>query len=156
MPAGRSDDEEYTTFARRVEPRLSYAFAAIYGPDVGADVTADALIWGWEHWDRLRNMDNPTGYLYRVGRSKARAYRRRQGLFPQSSADHMPAVEPALPIGLAQLSKQQRASVVLMHALGCTEREAAELLGLSRSTVRVHAQRGLAKLREVMGVSTDA
>jgi len=35
-------------------------------------VTAEALAYAWENWDRLSSMKNPVGYLYRVGQSRAR------------------------------------------------------------------------------------
>ena len=43
---------EFTRFVKEVEPRLSYAFYAAYGPEVGADVTADSLAYAWENWAR--------------------------------------------------------------------------------------------------------
>jgi len=34
----------------------------------GREVAQEALEYGWEHWERLRSMENPVGYLYKVGR----------------------------------------------------------------------------------------
>jgi hypothetical protein len=48
------------------------ALAAAAGIEAGREATAEALAYGWEHWDRVGSMENPVGYLYRVGRSKAR------------------------------------------------------------------------------------
>ena len=39
--------------------------------------TAEALAWGWEHLDRLRTMENPAGYLYRVGYRRGIRQRRK-------------------------------------------------------------------------------
>jgi DNA-directed RNA polymerase specialized sigma24 family protein len=47
----------------------------------------------------------------------------------------------------------QRAAVVLLFVEEMPEREAAEALGISRASVRKHAERGLAKLRRSLGVS---
>jgi len=47
-------------------------------------------------------------------------------------------------------------AVTLIHALGWTEREAADLMGISRSTLRTHAERGLDHLRAAMEVRIDA
>jgi DNA-directed RNA polymerase specialized sigma24 family protein len=58
---------EFTRFIKEVEPRLSHAFYAANGPEVGSEVTAESLAYAWQHWHRLRQMGNPAGYLYRVG-----------------------------------------------------------------------------------------
>jgi RNA polymerase sigma factor (sigma-70 family) len=68
------------------------------------------------------------------------------------AAAELPHVEPGLPRALATLSENQRMALVLIHVEGLTERETAKAMGLSRVTVRRHAHRGLAKLREVLEV----
>lgn len=147
--------DEFAEFVRDVEPRLSYALAAAYGVEVGKECTADALAYAWEHWDRLHDMDNPAGYLYRVGQTAARKYRRRGPLFPPAAQTELPLVEPGLPAALAGLSEGQRTALVLVEVLGWTEREAAQLLGVGRSTIRRHRDRGLAKLRRALEVKAD-
>jgi DNA-directed RNA polymerase specialized sigma24 family protein len=149
------DQREFTRFVKETEPRLSYALAAAYGMETGAEATADALGWAWEHWDRVKTMTNPAGYLYRVGQSKARRYMRPRVLFPQvAPMDEQPVV-PELPGALDELSKNQRVAVVMIHGFGYTEREVADLVGISRWSVRTHAERGLNKLRSTLGVTID-
>ena len=147
---------EFTVFVKGTEPRLSYALAAAYGVEVGREATADALAYAWEKWTKVRCMENPEGYLYRVGQSKARRYRRPRVLFPAVSPAELPEVEPGLPAALNSLSTAQRTALVLVHVLEWSEREAAELLGVSRSTIRRHCDRGLAKLRESLEVEKHA
>jgi RNA polymerase sigma-70 factor (ECF subfamily) len=147
---------EFTRFVKEVEPRLSYAFFAAYGPEVGADVTSDALEYGWEHWDRVRTMENPAGFLFRVGQSKARWYHKPRLCFPAVTSSSLPDIEPKLPESLGQLTRSQRIAVVLVHAMGWTEQEVADLIGRSRSTVRTHLERGLQRLRDALEVSVDA
>jgi RNA polymerase sigma-70 factor (ECF subfamily) len=113
----------------------------------------DALAYAWEHWDRVSGMDNPVGYLFRVGQSRSRSYRRGRLLFPEVPSDHLPDVDPRLPGVLSQLSHMQRAAVVLLFVEELSERDVAEALEISRATVRKHAERGLAKLRKGLGVS---
>jgi predicted RNA polymerase sigma factor len=72
--------EDFTVFVGEVEPKLSYALAAAYGVEVGRESTADALAYAWENWPKLREMNNPAGYLYRVGQSAAKKHRRRPPL----------------------------------------------------------------------------
>ena len=149
-------EDEFTVFVKDVEPRLSYAFAAAYGVEVGREATSDALAYAWEHWSEVRGMENAGGYLYRVGQSSARRYRRTGPLFPAVVAAELPEVEPGLPAALNSLSEAQRTAVILVHVLEWTEREAADLLGVDRSTVRRHRDRGLAKLRKALEVGTNA
>lgn len=149
-------EDEFSVFVKDVEPRLSYALAAAYGVEVGREATADALAYAWEHWREVRGMENAGGYLYRVGQSSARRYRRTGPLFPAVVAAELPEVEPGLPAALNSLSEAQRTAVILVHVLEWTEREAADLLGVDRSTVRRHRDRGLAKLREALEVGTNA
>ena len=147
---------DFASFAKTVEPKLSYALTAAYGVEVGKEATADALAYSWEHWDRIREMDNPGGYLYRVGQTCARKYNRRNPRFPAVDRVELPHVEPALPAALESLSEQQRIAVVLLHGMQWSEREVAELLEVDRSTVRRHRERGLAKLRQALEVGSDA
>jgi RNA polymerase sigma-70 factor (ECF subfamily) len=139
-----------------VESRLQHAFIARYGTDLGRETAAEALAYGWEHWDRVRGMGNPAGYLYRVGTSRARRFRRRDPRFPEVATDRWPWVEPALPGALRRLTVNQRTAVVLVHSFGWTHLEVAGLLGVATGTVRKHLERGMAKLRAALEVDTDA
>ena len=147
---------EFTVFVKETEPRLSYALAAAYGVEVGREATADALAYAWENWAKVRRMENASGYLYRVGQSSARRYRRPRLLFPAVSLAEVPEVEPALPAAFSSLSRAQRIAVVLVYVLEWSEREAADLLGVDRSTIRRHRDRGLAKLRAALEVEISA
>jgi DNA-directed RNA polymerase specialized sigma24 family protein len=44
----------------------------------------------------------------------------------------------------------------MVHAMDFSEREVADLMGLSRWAVRTHADRGLARIRAALGVTVDA
>jgi DNA-directed RNA polymerase specialized sigma24 family protein len=98
-------------------------------------------------------MDNPVGYLFRVGQSKSRRYRRRRVLLPAVVDADLPDVDPRLPVALARLSPRQRAAVLLVHAHQFTYVEAAEALGCSVSTLRNHLDRGMRRLRAQLGGS---
>lgn len=145
--------ETFEGFVRVAEPRLRVALAAALGQQWGAEATAEALAYGWEHWDRIGVMENPCGYLYRVGRSRARHARvLRLPPVPVSVASR---VEPGLPAALAALSDRQRVAVVLIHGYEWTTKEVADLLELEVPTVATHLRRGLAKLRHSLKVNDD-
>lgn len=143
--------DTFTRFAREVEPRIRHALIPVCGVEAAEDATAEAFEHGWKNWSRVEQMDNPSGYLYRVARSRVgRGLRRKVG-FPQVPETGLPRVEPGLPGALARLSERQRTVIWLVHGLGWHQAEVAELLGLSPPTVQTHANRGMKKLRAAMG-----
>ena len=135
----------FERFVREVEPRLRRALVAAYGGQRGREATAEALSWAWENWDRVRAMEYPHRYLFRVGRSRTRARRQRVVFDVNDAAERH--VEPRLGPALARLSERQRIAVVLVHGFGWTHREVAELTGSRPTTVQNHLERGLRKLR---------
>lgn len=143
--------DTFTAFAREVEPRIRHALIATCGLEAAEDATAEALLYGWEHWERVAQMDNPAGYLYRVARSRVSRALRRKGGLPPVRTDRVPWVEPGLSKAFARLSDRQRTVVWLVHGLGWRQAEVAEFLGLSAPSVQTHARRGMAKLRSAMG-----
>lgn len=147
--------ETFTDFVRTRESQLRRALVAQYGPEVGREAAADALLYGWEHWDRIGSMKNPMGYLFRVGQSKSRGFRAPARVFPNPPFTHEPWVEPALTEALGDLSARQRTVVVLMHCFGWSQSEVGELLEISPTTVQKHAERGMAKLRTTLEVAPD-
>ena len=146
--------ESFTIFVKEVEPRLRHALVASFGQEQGREATAEALAYAWEHWHRVAAMDNSAGYLYRVGRSRGKP--RRSGPVFEPVPSSLPEVEPGLPDALLGLSERQRVAVVMVHAYGWPRHEAAEVLGVSVSTLDTHLQRGLAKLRDGLGVQNHA
>jgi DNA-directed RNA polymerase specialized sigma24 family protein len=139
---------EFAAFVARAEPPLRRALVATYGPVVGREAAVDALSWAWEHWERLEPMENPVGYLYRVGQTAARRHlRHRTLMLPSPDPVLVPEVSPELAPALATLSEQQRAAVVLVHGYGVSQRESADLLDIGVSTLREHLTRGMARLR---------
>jgi DNA-directed RNA polymerase specialized sigma24 family protein len=154
--SGVMDDGDFHAFVAEVRPRLARVFIAMYGQERGQEALAEAMAYAWEHFEELCEMRNPAGYLYRVGQSRSRPRRGDRVLFPSPADVGLPAIEPGLPAALGSLSERQRVCVALVHALGWTHQEAADLLGLSRSSVQNHVERGLDRLRQAIGVFDDA
>ncbi len=146
--------EAFTAFARDAGEQVRRALIAMYGPELGAEATAEALAYGWEHWAKVAEMDNPAGYLYKVGHNKARRIlaRKRPPLPAVEASTGEAWVEPGLPQSLEGLTGKQRAAVVLIHGYGLSYQDVSELLGGSRSTVQQHLERGMRHLREDLGV----
>jgi DNA-directed RNA polymerase specialized sigma24 family protein len=148
-----SDETTFRRFVPMVEPRLRTALVGVYGPDRGAEATAEALAYAWEHWDQVKGLSNPAGYLYRVGQSRTRP-RKIRSLFHRPEVPEQ-WVEPALGAALGKLAQGQRAAVVLVFVAGFTTKEAAEMLGTSVSAVKTNTKRGLDNLRRSLGVTVN-
>ncbi len=148
----RTKSETFSGFVRDVEARLRQALTAGLGPEGGREATAEALAYGWEHWDRIENMDNPVGYLFRVGQRWGRRSRpRRQVALPPVDSSRLPWIEPGLPAAMKKLSDRQRTVVFLRFGHEWSMGEIAELLGVSKASVQSYSDRAMAKLRGTLG-----
>jgi len=151
-------EDAFTVFVRENQDRIRHALVAGFGVEVGRDAAEEALVYAWQHWGKVAGTRNPAGYVYRVGHRMAQKLARRRTVpvgFPEVGIVNPVAVEPGLPAALGSLSPRQRVVVVSVHGYGLSQREAADLLGISRSSVQRHLDRGLAKLRSKLGVAND-
>lgn len=97
MLADQARVDSFTEFVAEVEPRLRRALTANFGPQGGRDAAAEALVYAWRHWDRVKSMENPAGYLYRVGRDRGRQDSRDVLVADLDGvAESLPWVEPGL------------------------------------------------------------
>lgn len=145
------DPARFEAFAAEASARLWRGFVGVRGEDGADEAVAEAMAWAWEHRDRLATMDNPVGYLYRVGLT--RSTRRPPPQLPAPEEVGLPDVEPGLIPALLALPEKQRATVWLLHGCGWSYAEVAEALHIGRSTVGTHATCGLASLREHLEVT---
>jgi RNA polymerase sigma-70 factor (ECF subfamily) len=153
LPVATADFESFY-LANRV--RLFRALVVVTR-DVHAaeEATQDAFVRVWERWDRVRHMEDPTGYLFRtalngwfqVHRRAVRAARRVVG--PGRVADPLEIIEDrdVLARRLLELPARQRAALVLTDYLGNDSAEAGRALGIRPGTVRRLASQGRAALR---------
>ncbi|KRF15513.1 hypothetical protein ASG90_12560 [Nocardioides sp. Soil797] len=157
------DDAEFTQWAIGCQRQLVRTAYLMSGDLQRAeDLVQDALTKVALRWHKLRHT-NPDAYvrtiLVRDNISWWRRHRR------ESVVDALrdPAVQPAgHPAGhpadtetslvvrasLARLTEKQRAVVVLRHFEDRSERETAEILGISVGTVKSQNSAALARLRE--------
>lgn len=154
MLSDRVRVESFTEFVVEVEPRVRRALSAAFGLEAGRDAAADAFVVAWKNWDRVAVMENPVGYLYRVGTNEARKPRKATLVGDLSGVtERIPWIEPELAPALAGLPGQQRVVIALVHGFEWSLHEVAELLDVSKSTVRTHEQRAMKSLRRQLGVS---
>lgn len=158
----RADDAtDFAALVADVGERVRRALVAYYGVEIGTEAAADAVRYGWEHRERLSEMGNPAGYLFRVGQSRARPYRRwsqRRTAFPSSFDQHVSSTSDDgaalldLFAALGKLPPRQRSAVVLVRAHGYSYAEAAQILGITTTALTNHIHRGMARLRILMEV----
>jgi DNA-directed RNA polymerase specialized sigma24 family protein len=151
----RTAVDTFTEWARDAEPHLREALTALFGVDDGLEIASEALTLAWERWSEVAVMENSTGYVYTAARNIGRRrhrHRRHRPVYMPVPVDRLPWVEPGLPKALAGLSEQQRLVVTLLHGYQWSMSEVAEVLGLSKSTIQNHAERGLTRLQKRLGV----
>jgi len=141
-------------FLAGARPGLERALIARFGLRDGLDAAADAVEYAVANWDRLRTMENPTGYLFTVGRTRAtRAARRADrltALVAEPTTTDSP-VDVDLQRALMGLPWEERVAVMLVHAHGHTYARAAEIMDLPVTSITNHLNRGLTRLRKEVG-----
>jgi DNA-directed RNA polymerase specialized sigma24 family protein len=156
LPA--ANDEGFSAFVDIQGLRLRRILTARYGVETGGDIHAETMAWAWQNWAKLREMDNPAGYLYRVAQSSARPHHRwlRRMSFPANMPErwHLDQ-DSTLFDSLRSLSEAQRISVLMVHGHGETYADVAEVLGCSVAAVTNHVHRGLATLRRQLEGEVD-
>jgi RNA polymerase sigma-70 factor (sigma-E family) len=115
------------------------------------DLVQEALTKVALRWSRLAE-GNPTAYALRIiVRDNISWWRRRRDVLTGSVHDRGATEEPEIALvvrrALARLTPGQRAVLVLRHFEDLTERETAEVLGVSVGTVKSQNAAALARLR---------
>jgi RNA polymerase sigma-70 factor (sigma-E family) len=120
------------------------------------DLLQTALAKTYLAWDRIREREALDGYVRRVLVTTQTSFWRRKR--PEALYDEVPEVpgrdrhadadlHDALWTALSQLSRKQRAAVVLRYYEDLSEAETARVLGVSVGTVKSTTSRALSLLR---------
>lgn len=143
--------------------------AALLVRDVGTaeEVAQDAFVAMHGRWGRLRDNDKALAYLRQAVVNRSRSVLRHRGVVERHLRSAAAAPDPAAPPSdtraleedrrvavldaLGRLPDRQREVLVLRHYLELSEAEIAEALGIARGSVKSHASRGAAALRELLG-----
>ena len=146
-----------------VHDRLYRALYFITGSSGDAEeLMQDAFLKLWERWDRHDTIDDPVAYLFRSALNGFRMRTRRTRVAARRLIPVAPARDPFDDVNvredvrrmLRRLPDRQRAAVVLTEIFGYSSEQAARIMRIRPTTVRVLASQGRAALREVGG--TDA
>ena len=147
--------------AVEVSPRLRrVAFLLVADADEADDVVAEAIARCVPHLQRGTAQD-PVAYLVRSVVNVATSWRRRRAVqrrvfpllrpaAPVPVEEHRVVARLAMVAALRGLPARQRAVLVLRYYEDFSEAEIAEALGISAGSVKTHASRGLAALRDLL------
>ncbi len=129
-----------------------------------SDATQEAFIRAYRRWNRLRQYDDPAGWVRRVAinitrdahRSDTRrANRELRSAEPATSTGDTPGSESSPHDVLAALPERQRAVAALYYLDDMTAAEISVLLGIAEGTVRFHLSAARATLRSHLAASTE-
>jgi RNA polymerase sigma factor (sigma-70 family) len=140
-------------------PRLVRALYLLSGGLAEAeDVAQEALARAYERWDRIRRMESPVGYLYRIAMNLHRRRLRRQALLGRWSSferpeDPAPDAEERTDVmrALQGLPQELRAALVLQAWMGLTSEEAGHVQGIKPSSARARLHRARVAFRDQIG-----
>ncbi|WP_329112533.1 SigE family RNA polymerase sigma factor [Streptomyces sp. NBC_01353] len=157
------DATEFHEFFERHYAELARLAHLLTGEaDAADDLAADAMVALWNRWDRVRGADHPVAYargvVAHLVRSRIRSAvreRRRVALFWDRRSERVddPDVPAVVDVrsALRVLPFRKRACVVLRHAFDLSERDTAQVLGVSVGTVKSQTSKGMAELQRVLG-----
>ncbi|MEO6091139.1 MAG: SigE family RNA polymerase sigma factor [Umezawaea sp.] len=129
---------------------------------VADDLAADALTEVWQHWDRVAATQDPAAYARGIVANLTRNWIRRQGRARRYlrlldlSGDDRDGSQPDVPAvldlrsALRRLPHRRRACVVLRYAFDLSEREVADVLGISVGAVKSQTSRGARQLADLL------
>lgn len=147
-------DLPFEQFYREHVDRVHRALALAVGDVAVAREAADeAMARAYARWDRVRRLDNPAGWVFRVGLNWATSWWRKVRRERPPADDRLPLVAAPDPAGLAarsaleRLPAGQRTVIVCRILLDLSTAETAAVLNLTEGTVRSRLSRGLADLR---------
>ena len=149
----------FEEFFEETADRLTGLLGLLTGSrEEAGEMAQDAYVRVFERWDRVSRMDNPAGYLYRVAVNARRSRLRRLGKEVRTKSD---AIDPddafasvdrrdEILRALARLSRPLREAVVVCEWLELPDQEAADVLGITVSALRVRTMRARRQLRELL------
>ena len=120
------------------------------------ELAQETLVRVYAQWDRVKAMESPGGYAYRVAvnlnrerirRLTVRA-RRLLGIGPRLEAEHSPESGLELADAIRSLSRGQREAFMLVEWLGLSAEEAGRTLRIAPASVRSRVHRARAALRD--------
>jgi RNA polymerase sigma-70 factor (sigma-E family) len=161
---GLEDFERYV--ARRQPALLRTAYLLTGDRHTAEDLVQTAFARAWLAWPRIREPAGVDAYVRRTLINTQRSSWRRRRV-PELVTDCVPEPRehgpgPTIDLhgvlweALAELPRQQRATLVLRYYEDLPNAEIARVLGVSVGTVKSNTSRALARLRQRVGAAVEA
>ena len=150
----------FEAFYRDKREHLARSLVMTLGSrDLGLEATDEAFTRAYQHWDKVKTYDNPTGWVYRVGLNWARTKLRRSkreipSIYLETAVEHFVEVEPGLDAAMAKLPEKHRSVVVLRYYMDWSLEEIATSLRIPKGTVKSRLHRAIANLQHEIGAVT--
>jgi RNA polymerase sigma-70 factor (sigma-E family) len=167
-PAAGADDGVRDLYAVHWTGLVRLAWLLLRDDLAAEEVVQDAFVAVHRRWSALRDPDRAAAYLRRAVVNGARSGLRHRGVEerylarersePAARRTEASAEERALDAettssmvrALGTLPQRQREVLTMRYYLDLSEAEIADALGISAGSVKAHAHRGLAALRDRM------
>jgi DNA-directed RNA polymerase specialized sigma24 family protein len=146
---------EFEDFYRDAYVAIARALTATLSDlDLATEATDEAMVRAYVRWEKIRDYDNPGGWVYRVGLNWARSARRRIGRALPFHEHHTVDAElsdPAPYAALRELVVPMRSVVVCRLLLDWSVDQTAAALHIKPGTVKSRLHRALAQLERSLG-----
>ncbi len=161
-PRPPTSPADFRSFFGTNHERMVRSLSLATGDDqLGRDAAAEGFARALARWSRVSRMDNPAGWVYRVGLNWARSrWRRTRREVSIERIGELPGASPgdlagnlSLRRALDELSDDHRDVVVARYYLDWSEAHIAEALGVKPGTVKSRLSRALDHLERELGVT---
>lgn len=162
--AGNAEEDPqqaFDEFYLASRDRLVLQVAALTGdPDEALDHVHEAFVSAWTHWPRIKEYDDPEGWVRRVAHNRAVSrWRRAQRVVlradvrrhPDAPRIELGAEQQQMIAALRHLRPRERQALVLHHVVGYPVAQVAERMSVPEGTVKSWLSRGRSRLAEVLG-----
>ena len=154
--AGTSRPADFAAFFAEEHRKVFKALYFVTGNRAdAAELMQDAFLKLWERWDHVDGLDDPVAYLFRVALNGVRMRARRTRMAARkilpaaASRDAFDDVDVREDVRrmLRHITPRQRTAIVLTDIFGYSSEQAARIMGIRPTTVRVLASQGRAALK---------
>ncbi len=154
MPGSGPVAEDFEAFYRAHVDRVYRALAVtLRRDDLAAEAVAEAMARPWTKWATVGALENPAGWVFRVGLNWATSWWRKArrerppGDRPDQAHRGSTETEVLARDAVGRLPRPQRAVVTCRILLDLSTAETADALRISEGTVKSRLSRALAELR---------
>ena len=165
--AWTADEAVTRLFATHYRSLVRLATLLLREPGLAEDVVQDSYVALHAHWRRLREADKGLAYLRQTVVNRARSALRHRGVVDRYTRSVAPPADTAsaeagalgvleqeaVVAALRLLPTRQREALVLRYYGELSEAEIADVMGVSRGSVKSHAARGMAAMRRFLEVA---